>query len=109
MKYENNDVGYFLEVDLQYPKHLHDYRKDYPLAPELMSVNENMVSDVSKEIYKQYHNGKDVKDEKSFKLTLTLYDKEKYVIHIRHLKYYLDKGLVLKRIHRCTNFFKVLG
>ena len=101
MKYEDNDVGYFLEVDLHYPKHLHDYHKDYPLAPELMSVKENMVSDLSKEIYKCYNDGKTVRDEKTSKLLLTLYDKDKYVIHIRNLKYYLEKGLVLKQVHRC--------
>ena len=101
MTYEGNDVGYFLEVDLHYPKHLHDYHKDYPLAPEIMSVQENMVSDVSKDIYKCCNNGKTVRDEKTSKLLLTLYDKEKYVIHIRNLKYYLEKGLVLKQVHRC--------
>ena len=35
-----------------------------------------MVSYVSKEIYKHYHDGKDVKDEKTSKLLLALYDKE---------------------------------
>ena len=45
------------------------------------------------------HDGKDVKDEKTFKLLLTLYDKEKHVIHIRNLKYYLEKGLLLKNVH----------
>ena len=104
MKYEDNDIGYLLEVDLHYPKHLHDHHKDYPLAPEIMSVKESMVSDVNKEIYKCYNNGASVKDEKTSKLLLTLYDKEKYVIHIRNLKCYLGKGLVLKRIHRCIEF-----
>ena len=61
MKYEDNDVGYLLEVYLHSPKHLHDYHKDYPLAPEIMNVKESMVSDVSKEIYKCYNNGSSVK------------------------------------------------
>ena len=104
MKYEDNDIGYLLEVDLHYPKHLHDHHKDYPLAPEIMKVKESMVSDVNKEIYKCYNNGTGVKDEKTSKPLLTLYDKERYVIHIRNLKYYLEKGLVLKHNHRCIEF-----
>ena len=28
-----------LEVDLEYPKELHDLHNDYPLTPELMEVN----------------------------------------------------------------------
>ena len=47
IKYEDNDTGYLLEVDLEHPKHLHDYHKGYPLAPEIMSVKESMVSEVS--------------------------------------------------------------
>ena len=101
MKYEDNGVGYLLKVAWHYPKHLHDYHKDYPLAPEIMNVKESMVSDVSKEIYNCYNNGTSVKDEKTSKLLLTLYDKRKYVIHFRNLKYYLEKGLVLKQVHRC--------
>ena len=63
-----------------------------------------MVSDASKEVQKQYHDGKHVKDEKTYKRLLTLYDKEEHVIHIRNLKYYLEKGLVFKNVHGCVKF-----
>ena len=31
---ENNDVGYFLEVDIEYPKQLWKSHKDLPFLPE---------------------------------------------------------------------------
>ena len=32
----NQETGFMLEVDLEYPQELHDLRNDYPLAPEKM-------------------------------------------------------------------------
>ena len=34
----NSSTGYVLEVDLEYPKKLHDIHNDYPLAPEKMNI-----------------------------------------------------------------------
>ena len=41
---EKNDIGYFLEVDLEYPDELHELHNDYPLAPEKLAVSSDMLS-----------------------------------------------------------------
>jgi hypothetical protein len=101
----DGDVGYFLEVDLTYPKELHDLHSDYPLAPENMSVKADRVSEFSKGIYNKYHGGhKKLNDEKGKKLIINVMDKTKYVVHISNLKYYLEKGLIITKVHRCIKF-----
>ena len=98
--YNNGRTGYILEVDLEYPKELHDLHNDYPLAPEVMNVKANMLSEKQVEIYKLINGSKEPKDEKTKKLILNLNDKSKYVVHIRTLQFYLKHGLKLKKIHR---------
>ena len=69
-----------LEVDLEYPEHLHDLHNDYPLAPERVTVN------------------------KVEKLIPNLNDKTKYVIHHETLKLYISLGLKITKIHRGITF-----
>ena len=79
-KYELNHWEKYpciLEVDLEYPKELHDLHNDYPLAPERIMCG-NKVE----------------------KLIPNLRDKEKYVIHYKNLNQYLDLGLELTCIYR---------
>ena len=77
---ENSDVGYFLEVDIEYPKQLWSFHKDLPFLPERKKL------------------------EKVEKLVCSIEDKEKYVIHIRALKQALNHELILKRVHRVIQF-----
>ena len=107
IKYYNSDYsskGYILDVDLEYPKECHDKHIDYPLAPEIMNITADMLSDVQKQIYKKYNNGNDPKDEKTNKLILNVMDKQNYVLHIDILKFYLKQGLKIKKINRVIEF-----
>ena len=48
--------GSILEVDLEYPKELHDLHDDYSVAPEKVKVSKNMLSEYCKKIAERYFN-----------------------------------------------------
>ena len=77
---ENSDIGYFLEVDIDYSEKLFNLHKDLPFSPESKKVN------------------------KVEKLICSIEDKDKYVIHIRVLKQALNHGSVLRKVHRVIQF-----
>ena len=62
-----------------------------------------ICSQVQKDIHKYYY-GKDASDEKSNELVLNVMDKKKYVLHISALKFYLQHGLGLTKVHRAISF-----
>ena len=72
---DNDDISYLFEVDIEYPKNLHDWHRDLTFLAIKIS-----------------------------KLLATLEDKEKYVVHISSLKQELNHGLVLKEVHRVISF-----
>ena len=74
------ETGCILQVDLEYPKELHNLHNDYPLAPENITINEI--------------------DE----LTPNLNNKTKYILHLKSLPHYLSFGLKLTKIHKVLAF-----
>ena len=77
---ENDNIGYFLEVCIDYPKELFGLHKDLPFLPESKKVNnvEKLICDIE--------------------------DKKKYVIHIIALKQALNNGLRFKKVYRIMQF-----
>ena len=97
---DNSKKGLILEVDLEYPKELHDKHNDYPLAPEKLEVKDTMLSDYCKQIKDKYN----ISVGGVNKLVPNLMDKKNYVVHYRNLKLYLDLGLKVKKVHRALEF-----
>ena len=77
---EEGDKGYFFKVDVQYPKKLYELQNDLAFLPARMKI------------------------EKVEKLVTNLHDKTEYVIRIRNLKEALNRGLVVKNVHRVIKF-----
>lgn len=78
------DLGYILEVDLDYPKILHKSHNDFPFCME--NIKPNYTSSIQN------------------KLIANLNPKTRYVIHQETLKQCLSEGLILKKIHRILEF-----
>ena len=95
-----SETGYVLEVDIEYPKELHDSHSDYPLAPESVYIDASMLSPYTKTLGEKLNAG----NSQVNKLTPNLHDKTKYVIHYRNLQQCLRLGMKLMKIHRVISF-----
>ena len=93
-----DEIGYILDVDLGYPRRLHDLQSDYPLAPERRKVGEHELSVYSKRLnYMKNFNLPTTGTVE--KLITSLEDKKKYIVHYRTLEVYLKLGMELKAVN----------
>ena len=77
---KNDNKGYILDVDVDYPNKLQNLHSDLPFLPKRMVINNTK------------------------KLVCNLNDKKNYIVHINVLKQALDHGLKLKKVHRVIEF-----
>lgn len=68
--------GFIVEVDIEYPEHLHDKHAELPFLAE----------------------------HKFNRLIPNLYDKFNYKCHVETLKFCLENGLILKKLHKVISF-----
>ncbi len=98
---DDGEKGYFVECDLSVPKELHDKFNNYPLAPEKFRIDYKALSDKQVEIKRHYPT---LSNTSAVKLVPNLLPKKKYCLHSANLKFYLQQGLVLGKVHRVIGY-----
>ena len=96
----NSYNGYILDINFKYPDKLHELHNDYPLAPEKLKTNHNMVSNHCSSIAMRYG----MKIGGANKLVPNLLNKNKHVLHYRNLKLHLSLEMKLTKVHRILDF-----
>jgi hypothetical protein len=96
---ESLGIGYIIECDLIYPPHLHNLHNFYPMAPSHLQIQKHMLSPFQREFLDSGMHWTS-----NEKLAPNLLDKENYVVYYKNLKFYIEHGLILSKIHRIIKF-----
>ena len=94
-------TAYIFEVDLEYPNAIHDRDDDYPLAPEMMQIKTEMLSEKQLRLRRLYYGDS---DPSSRKLICSLLPKKRYVVFSETLKFYIERGMKVTKLHRAIRF-----
>jgi hypothetical protein len=97
---DDNETGYILEVDLLFPKEIHEKLKQYPPCPENICPKKEWFSDFQKELAKQNN----IINSRSCKLVPHLFEHKNYCIHYRNLKFVHDLGVKINKVHNIISF-----
>ena len=93
----DNEIGYFIEVDLKYPDNRKEKSKIFPFCPKNKRINPDKYNDYMNRIKPKNYT-------KSKKLISDWSDKRKYLIHYRMLDFYVRHGMVVEEVHKTISF-----
>lgn len=97
----DGENGYFVEVSLYYPESIWEKTKSFPLCPQNIEIDYNMLSPYQKSVLQEIYMKKNYK---SKKLTATFMRREKIVLHAKNLQLFLQLGMILEKVFRVIKF-----
>ena len=86
---------------MEYPPELHERDDDYPLAPEVMTIKPEITGKKQHNLRAQYFGAA---CPYSRKLICSFLPKKHYLLLGQLLRFYLDRGIRLVKLHRAIRF-----
>ena len=94
---DDNEYGFFIECDLEYPAEIKEKTKNFPFCPYQTKADPDLFS--------AYMNNVNQPNYKPTpKLMCDVTNKSKYMIHYRMFKFYLNQGMKVTKIHTIYKF-----
>ena len=72
------------------------------MAPEKLTITKDMLSEETRRFFDDFN----ISFSPQTRLTQTVLPKTNYVTHVKNLQFYMEQGLVLKKIHRAVKFYQ---
>ena len=94
---DDNEFGYFIECNLEYPAEIKEKTKNFPFCPYQTKADPNLFSGYMNNINQPNY-------KPTSKLMCDVTNKSKYMIHYRMFKFYLNQGMKVTKIHTIYKF-----
>ena len=94
---DDSDIGYFIEVDSEYPNNVKEKTKKFLFCPENRKIIPDNFNDYMKEIKPDIYI-------QNKKMICDWSNKKNYLVHYRMVKFYLRHGMIVDKVHNIISF-----
>ena len=97
---DEGDMGYVVEIDLEYPDELHQEHSHFPLISDKQPIYPLELSEHQTEM----KNALKITTARTEKLRQTFHNKKHCVVHYRNLKFFVEQGINVTKTYHAIKF-----
>ena len=94
---DDNEYGFVIECDLDYPAEIKEKTENFPFCPYQLKADPNLFSEYMNSVKQPNYKPTE-------KLVCDLTNKQKYMIHNRMFKFYINMWMKVTKIHTIYRF-----